>query len=91
MNQKNNNMKFKNKKGGALKTTLSKEIMIKVADATERQLIMDNIHYFREGTVFKVQERDVHFLLKAQQEANKLLITSNVITEEMIVKEIQQL
>lgn len=82
-------MKFKNKKGKRLKTTMSNDIMNQVAEITELQLKNKNIFYLREGTVFRVKQSDMNNLLNAQMRATKKLIKDGVITLDMIKKDMK--
>lgn len=82
-------MKFKNKKGKELKTTMSNDIMNQVAEITELELKSKGIFYLRNGTKFSVKQDDVNNLLNAQMEANKKLIKDCVITSDMIKNDIK--
>ena len=82
-------MKFKNRKGKRLKTTMSNDIMNQVAEITELQLKNRNIFYLREGTVFRVKQSDMNNLLNAQMRATKKLIKDGVITLDMIKKDMK--
>jgi hypothetical protein len=81
-------MKFKNKKGKELKTTISNDIMNNVADITELELKSKGVFYLRDDTRFSVKQDDVNNLLNAQMEASKKLIKDGVITLDMIKNDI---
>jgi hypothetical protein len=81
-------MKFKNKKGKELKTTISNDIMNNVADITELELKRKGVFYLRDDTRFSVKQDDVNNLLNAQMEASKKLIKDGVITLDMIKNDI---
>lgn len=81
-------MKFKNKKGEDLKTTMSDDVMSQVGDIIEEILQNDLVFYAREGTMFYVGQDDMPNLLEAQTEANKRLVQRGVITPEMVAKDI---
>ena len=81
-------MKFKNKKGKELKTTISNDIMNNVADITELELKSKGVFYVRDDTRFSVKQDDVNNLLNAQMEASKKLIKDGVITLDMIKNDI---
>tara|TARA_R110000772_G_scaffold268686_1_gene397424 strand:+ start:50 stop:343 length:294 start_codon:yes stop_codon:yes gene_type:complete len=89
INIKIKDMKFKNKKGKELKTTMSNDIMNQVAEITELELKSKGIFYLRNGTKFSVKQDDVNNLLNAQMEANKKLIKDCVITSDMIKNDIK--
>lgn len=59
-----------------------------MADIVEVKLKQKGIFYLRDGTKFNVAEEDVNNLLAAQFEANKVLIKSGVITQEMLKKDL---
>jgi hypothetical protein len=82
-------MKFKNKKGKELKTTMSNDIMNKVAEITELELKSKGIFYLKNGTKFSVKQDDVNNLINAQMEANKKLIKDGVITSDIIENDIK--
>jgi len=79
---------FKNEQGKELKTNMSEDIMNRVSELIESDLKSKNIFYLREGTVFRVKQKDIENLLNAQIKANKKLIAGGVITLDMIEKDI---
>lgn len=82
-------MKFKNKKGKDLKTTMSNGIINKIADLTESELKESKVFYTRDGTRFNVMQIDIQVLLDAQMKATKKLVEDGVITQSMIKKELK--
>ena len=82
-------MKFKNKKGKELKTTMSNDIMNQIAEITELELKSKGIFYLRNGTKFSVKQDDINNLLNAQMKANEKMIKDGVITLDMIENDIK--
>lgn len=84
-------MKFKNKKGKDLKTTMSSDTMNKMSDIVEEELKIKGIMYLRDGTKFSVNPNDISTLFDAQINANLKLIERGVITSDMILKDIKSI
>jgi len=72
-----------------IKTTLSSDIMDQIADLVESELKSKNVHFVREGTVFRVSQGDYNHLLLSQEVATVKLIKKGVITLDMIEKDIK--
>jgi len=81
-------VEFRNKKGELLKTTMSDDVMDKVADIVENKLRENGMFYIRNGTVFSVENGKINHLLTLQLEATKELIDNGVITDDMIKTEV---
>lgn len=84
-----NKIRFFNKEGKEFNTTMSDDIMNKVADLTELELQRNRIYYSRNGTVFNVRQDDVNRLLNAQSKATKQMFDDGVITKDIMEEDIK--
>ena len=71
-----------------IKTKLSNEIMSKISDIIEEKFKKSNIFYLREETRFSTTPDNIDKLLEFQYEANLELIEKGIITQEMLMKDI---
>ena len=70
-----------------IKTILSDEIMNLISDMMEKELSDKGVFYIREGTKFTVRETDK--LIEAQLNATRELISRGVITEGMLLADLE--
>jgi len=80
-------IQFKNSKGRVARTTLSDEIMVEIANLTEKTLVENNIYFLRDGTKFQVKSNNVDDLLSAQTKANLTMLDSGKLTPEMLIND----
>jgi hypothetical protein len=71
-----------------MKTTFPDDVMNRISDLVEKELIQKDIFYIREGTVFRVPHPYMGVLLDAQANANLKLIDEGIVTKEMISREV---
>lgn len=74
-----------------MKTTFPDEVMIKIADLSEKELKEKHIYYERSGTVFNVFPHNINDLLDAQMNSSLKLMKEGLITHDMIKKDVEHM
>lgn len=82
-------MRLKNNKGEELKSILPNEVMEKIMEYIEQELRQKNIYYERNGSVFRVPNKNMEDLHQAQLNANVRLISEGVLTLEMLKEDFE--
>lgn len=74
-----------------LKTTISQDKMNFIADEMEKLFKENNIFYLRNDTVFSTTEEDFDKIFEYQYKANEIAVEKGIITQEDLLKDVEQL
>lgn len=87
MNRRERRLIFKNSKGKEQRSILPTDVMNKIIDYTEEELIKTGIVYFRNGSHFSVEEENINIMRESQFIANKRLMEEGVLTIDMLYQD----